>query len=71
MKCKILSNKIPADDSKAAVREKRFPVDPISVIGSVVKVASAIQSAVCTFTDVCGGDEVTKLFVIYLFCNHT
>lgn len=25
-----------------------------------MKVASAIQSVVCTFTDVCGGDEVTK-----------
>ena len=54
MECKILSNEVPADDSEAAVREKRFAVDPLSVIGLVV------QGAVCTFTDVCGGDEVTK-----------
>lgn len=60
VECKILSNEIPADDSEAAVREKRFAVDPLSVIGLVVSVASAIQGAVCTFTDVCGGDEVTK-----------
>lgn len=60
VKCKILSNEIPADDREAAVREKRFAVDPLSVIGLVVSVASAIQGAVCTFTDVCGGDEVTK-----------
>lgn len=60
VKCKILSNEILADDREAAVREKRFAVDPLSVIGLVVSVASAIQGAVCTFTDVCGGDEVTK-----------
>ncbi|KAJ7373049.1 hypothetical protein OS493_014195 [Desmophyllum pertusum] len=29
-------------------------------IGLAVSVASAIQGAVCTFTDVCGGDEVTN-----------
>ena len=60
VECKLLSNKIPAGDSEAAVREKRFAVDPLSVIGLVVSVASAIQGAVCTFTDVCGGDEVTE-----------
>ena len=47
------------DDNKVTVREKRF-VDPLSVIGLVVSVASAIQGAVCTFTDVCGGDELTQ-----------
>ncbi|KAJ7350978.1 hypothetical protein OS493_037434 [Desmophyllum pertusum] len=48
-------------DKKAEVvlREKRF-VDPLSVIGLAVSVASAIQGALCTFTDVCGGDEVTN-----------
>lgn len=51
---KAFENK--ADD---VVREKRF-VDPLSVIGLAVSVASAIQGAVCTFTDICGGDEVTQ-----------
>ena len=54
---KTPNNKMPAD--KRAVREKRA-VDPLSVIGAVVKVATTIYGAVCTFTDVCGGDEVTQ-----------
>lgn len=46
-------------NAEVVVREKRL-VDPLSVIGLAVSVASAIQGAVCTFTDVCGGDEVTQ-----------
>ncbi|XP_078353071.1 uncharacterized protein LOC144637857 [Oculina patagonica] len=46
-------------NAEVVLREKRF-VDPLSVIGLAVSVASAIQGAVCTFTDVCGGDEVTQ-----------
>ena len=60
VECKILSSEMPVEDTEATVREKRFAVDPLSVIGLVVSVASAIQGTVCTFTDVCGGDEVTK-----------
>ena len=56
---KTPNRKMSAANGKRAFREKRV-VDPLSVIGLVVSVASAIQGAVCTFTDVCGGDEVTQ-----------
>lgn len=46
--------------SRSGSLEKRVAVDPLSVIGLVVSVASAIQGVVCTFTDVCGGGEVTE-----------
>ena len=53
---KTLSKEVSPDGS----REKRFLVDPLSVMGLVVSVASAIQGVVCTFTDVCGSDEVSQ-----------
>ena len=57
---KILSKKVPGVNYKEAPREKRFAVDPLSVIGLAVSVASAIQGAVCTFSGACGGDEVSQ-----------
>lgn len=49
-----------APQTRSGSLEKRVVVDPLSVIGLVVSVASAIQGVVCTFTDVCGGDEVSE-----------
>lgn len=57
---KTLSKEVPIVNNEASLREKRFAVDPLSAIGLAVSVASAIQSAVCTFSSVCGGDEVTQ-----------
>ena len=57
---KTLSKEVPGNNNEAALRDKRFAVDPLSAIGLAVSVASAIQSAVCTFSSVCGGDEVTQ-----------
>ena len=56
---KTLDRKVPHADSEVAVREKRA-IDPLSLIGLVVSVGATIQGAVCTFTDVCGGDELTQ-----------
>ena len=55
----IAYGKFPdANNEVLVVRDKRA-VDPLSVIGLVVSVASAIQSAICTFSEVCGGDKIT------------
>ena len=54
------SKTLTKDVSPDGSREKRFVVDPLSVMGLVVSVASTIQGVVCTFTDVCGSDEVTQ-----------
>ena len=56
-KVKTLKREIQEEDAEVAVRRA---IDPLSVIGLVVSVASAIQGAVCNFTDVCGGDEVSQ-----------
>ena len=57
---KILDKQVPDVNDEETLREKRFAVDPLSVIGLAVSVASAIQGAVCTFSGACGGDEVTQ-----------
>ena len=57
---KTLHKEVSGVNDGVALREKRFAVDPLSAIGLAVSVASAIQSAVCTFSSVCGGDEVTQ-----------
>lgn len=47
---KTLNREVQEEDAEVAVRRA---IDPLSVIGLVVSVASAIQGAVCNFTDVC------------------
>ena len=56
---KTVKRNVTIFDNEIAVREKRF-IDPLSLIGLVVSVGATIQGAVCTFTDVCGGNELTQ-----------
>ena len=59
---KTLNREVPEQKNEVSVppvREKRAIGIVIGVIGLALSVASTIQTQICTFTDVCGGDEVT------------
>ena len=55
---KTLTRKAPQRDVKEFIVKRA--VNPMSVIGAVVNVAKTIYGAVCTFSDICGGDDLTQ-----------